>query len=145
MPNPAYVVIRSLWTTTIIRRISDGYTTLYHNSIIKKYEHTSPLFSTLPAEVSHVLLHKFTDFLDSDFNVITQYDPLDKKLGIQLFDPESDENSDSLPSELNKIENEIVQDNAVENNTFSESDSDSSDDESEGTKLRSGRRVRFAN
>ena len=95
--------------------------------------------------MSHVLLHKFTDFLDSDFNVITQYDPLDEKLGIQLFDPESDENSNSFPSEIHEIENEIVQENAVENNTVSESDSDSSDDESEGTKLRSGRRVRFAN
>ena len=144
-PSP-YVVIRSLWTTTIIRRISDGYTTLYHNSILKKYDHTSPLFATLPAEVSHVLLHKFADFLDSDFNVITQYDPLDEKLGIQLFDPESDENLNSIPTELKNIEHEIVQENAVvENNTVSESDSDSSDDESEGTKLRSGRRVRFAN
>ena len=96
--------------------------------------------------MSHVLLHKFADFLDSDFNVITQYDPLDEKLGIQLFDPESDENLNSIPTELKSIEDGIVQENAVvENTTVSESDSDSSDDESEGTKLRSGRRVRFAN
>ena len=94
--------------------------------------------------MSHVLLHKFTDFLDSDFNVITQYDPLDEKLGIQLFDPESDENLNSIPTELKNIEHEIVQENAVENKTVSESDSDSSD-ESDGTKLRSGSRVRFAN
>ena len=61
-----------------------------------------------------------------------------------MLDPELDENSDFLPSEIKEIENEIVQDNAVENNTVFDSDSDSSDDESDGIQLRSGRRVRFA-
>ena len=90
-------------------------------------------------------MHKFTDFLDSDFNIITQHDPLDEKLGIKLFDPELDEN---LPLEITDLDNEFVQDNAVDNDSNNpnvESDSDSSDDESDGTKLRSGKRVRFEN
>ena len=85
-PSP-YVVVKSLWTTTVLKRIADGFSTLYHNSMIKKYDKTSQFFATLPAEVTHVLHHKFSDFLDKDFRVITYHDPLERELGIQLYNP----------------------------------------------------------
>ena len=50
-PSP-YVVVKSLWTTTVVKRIADGFSTLYQNSMIKKYDKTSQFFATLPAEVS---------------------------------------------------------------------------------------------
>ena len=137
-PSP-YVVIRPLWTTTIVKRVADGFATLYHNNIIKKYEKTSPLFATLPPEVTKVLLHKFEDFLDKDFSIITQHDPLEEKLGLHLFNPEG-ENVDPAP-EIKEIPNEYVQNNAVESNN----DSDSSDDEEDVLPLRSGKkRVTFS-
>ena len=108
-PSP-YVVITSLWTTTVVKRIADGFSTLYHNSMIKKYDKTSQLFATLPAEVTHVLLHKFSDFLDKDFRVITYHDPLERELGIQLYNPEDDGNENTAMhenvKELEMLENE---------------------------------------
>ena len=97
-PSP-YVVVKSLWTTTVLKRIADGFSTLYHNSMIKKYDKTSQFFATLPAEVTHVLLHKFSDFLDKDFRVITYHDPLERELGIQLYNPEDDENENTAMQE----------------------------------------------
>ena len=146
-PSP-YVVVRSLRTTTIIRRIADGFSALYHNSNIKRYEKTSPLFATLPPEVSHVLLHKFADFLDHDFKIITLHDPLNQNQGLKLFSAENKdeiENND-LDEELQNLESEFVQNNTVDKDSINVSDSESSEDESEGLPLRSGkRRVTFAN
>jgi len=93
-PSP-YIVIRPLWTTTLVRRLSDGFTTLYSNDDLKKYDRTSPLFSNLPKEITRVLLHSFQDLIDSDLAIITQHDPLTVPQGIQLFNPlEKDDNFD---------------------------------------------------
>ena len=145
-PSP-YVVIKSLWTTTIVRRIADSFTTLYHNSIIKKYDHTSPYFATLPAEVTHVLLHKFSDFLDKDFNINTLHDPLDRNMGIKLFDESQPENSEN-EKDLEMLENEYIPVSEPEPTSDvvqSSDDSDSSDDEVDVLPLRSGKkRVTFS-
>jgi hypothetical protein len=90
-PSP-YVVIRPLWTTTIVKRLSDGFITIYSNDMLKVYDKTSPLFSTLPKEISAVLLHKFTDLMDSDLSIICNTDPLDLPTGIQNFDAETEHN-----------------------------------------------------
>ena len=133
-PSP-YVVICPLWTTTIVKRVADGFANIYHNNIIKKYEKTSPLFATLPSEVTKVLLHKFENFLDKDFSIITQ---LEQKLGLHLFNPEG-ENLNLAP-EIDEIPDEYVQNDAVDNDY----DSDSSEDEEDVLPLRSGKkRVTF--
>ena len=85
-PSP-YIVVRPLWTTTLVKRLADGFTTLYSNDDLKKYNGGSPLFSDLPVEISKVLLHSFTDLLASDLTTITKYDNLDLPQGIQLYDP----------------------------------------------------------
>ena len=85
-PSP-YIVVRPLWTTTLVKRLADGFTTLYSNDDLKKYNGGSPLFSDLPVEISRVLLHSFTDLLASDLTTITKYDNLDLPRGIQLYDP----------------------------------------------------------
>ena len=84
-----YIVVRPLWTTTLVKRLADGFTTLYSNDDLKKYHGGSPLFSDLPVEISKVLLHSFTDLLASDLTTITKYDNLDLPKGIQLYDPVS--------------------------------------------------------
>ena len=52
-PSP-YIVVRPLWTTTLVKRLADGFTTLYSNNDLKKYNGGSPLFSDLPVEISRV-------------------------------------------------------------------------------------------
>jgi hypothetical protein len=96
-PSP-YIVIRPLWTTTLVRRLSDGYTTLYSNNDIKKYDKSSPLFNNLPPVVTRVLLHSFEDLLDSDLATLTENDNFELPNGITLFNPS---------------ENDIVQDDNV--------------------------------
>jgi hypothetical protein len=99
-PTP-YIVIKPFYVTTLVKRLSDGFTSLYSNDDIKKYEATSPLFSTIPPEVSKVLLHDFENLLDSDLCTITKYDRFDLPGGIDLLeDSETPSNSLSNSSDL---------------------------------------------
>jgi hypothetical protein len=41
-PSP-YVVLRVLWTTTLVRRLADNFVTLYHNSMLKKIQQCKPI------------------------------------------------------------------------------------------------------
>jgi len=93
-PSP-YIVIRPLWTTTLVKRLSDGFMTLYSNNDLKLYQGGSPLFKTLPVEITRVLLHSFQNLLDSDLTTITKHDNMEIPTGIQLFDP-LDENEEKL-------------------------------------------------
>ena len=93
-PSP-YLVLKPLWTTTLVRRISDGFTTLYNNDSLKKYEGADPLFSTLPVEIRRVLLHNFQEFLTSDFTTITKFDDFSLPTGIKLYDPVEPNNQKS--------------------------------------------------
>jgi hypothetical protein len=85
-PSP-YVVIKSYPTTTLVKRISDGYQTSYSNNDLKVYDKTSPLFKDLPTEVSKVLLHDFQNLLTSDFCTIAKFDNFEILTAIELFDP----------------------------------------------------------
>jgi hypothetical protein len=85
-PSP-YVVVKSYPTTTLVKRISDGYQTSYSNNDLKVYDKTSPLFKDLPTEVSKVLLHDFQNLLNSDFCTIAKFDNFEILTAIELFDP----------------------------------------------------------
>ena len=41
LPSP-YICVRSLFTSSIVKRISDGFTSVYSNSDLKKYDKVSP-------------------------------------------------------------------------------------------------------
>jgi len=90
-PSP-YIVVRPLFTTTLVKRLADGFITLYSNNDLKVYKGGSPLFKDLPPEISKILLHSFTDLLASDLTTITKFDNLDIPTGIQLYDPLSHDN-----------------------------------------------------
>jgi hypothetical protein len=94
LSNSPYLVLRPLWSTTLIRRIVDNFVTLYPNKLLKKFDtkDPSPLFNTLPPEVSKVLLNKFTDLIESDFSILAQHDPLDvpkRAISFSSFDNEA--------------------------------------------------------
>jgi hypothetical protein len=84
-PSP-YVVLKPYFTTCLVKRLADGYTSLYSMDDLKKYQGTDPIFSTLPPQVNKVLLHDFRDLIDTDFKIILQHDPLDLPTGIPLVD-----------------------------------------------------------
>ena len=75
-PSP-WVVIKPYFTTCLIKRLADGFTGLYSFDDMKLYKGSDPIFSTIPPEVSKVLLNKFTDLLDEDYKIILKHDPLD--------------------------------------------------------------------
>ena len=102
-PSP-YVVIRPLWTTTLVQRLADGYTTLYSNTDLKIYEGSSPLFNTVPVEVSKVLLHSFADLLAADLTTLTRVDTLNLPNAVQLFEPDIPDQ----PVEVNEAD-EVIQ------------------------------------
>jgi hypothetical protein len=52
--------------------LADGFITLYSNNDLKRYDKTSPLFNTLPPEITKVLLNDFSDFITTDFTEITK-------------------------------------------------------------------------
>jgi hypothetical protein len=112
-PSP-YIVIKPFYVTTLVKRLSDGFTSLYSNDDIKKYEATSPLFSTIPPEVSKVLLHDFENLLDSDLCTITKYDKFDLPDGIDLL--EDSDTPPNFPNNNNNLfsENTTVPDSAAE-------------------------------
>jgi hypothetical protein len=64
-PSP-YIVLSPKFTSSLLMRLADNFQAVYSNNDIKKYEHTSPLFRTLPTEVSKILLHDFRNLLESD-------------------------------------------------------------------------------
>jgi hypothetical protein len=95
-PSP-YVVLKPYFTTCLVKRLADGFVSLYSMDDLKKYQGTDPIFSTLPPEVNKVLLHDFRDLIDSDFKTILQHDPLDLPTGIPLVDtvdPDMPDNSE---------------------------------------------------
>ncbi len=94
-PSP-YVVLRPIHTTTLIRRLADGFTTLYSNNDLKLYSGSSPLFNMLPPEVSKVLLHDFKDLLSSDLTTITKHDPLNVPNAVKLYTENAPETESDL-------------------------------------------------
>jgi hypothetical protein len=114
-PSP-YVVIKTYATTTLVKRLADGFQSCYSNDDLKRYDATSPLFKDLPPEVSKVLLHDFRNLLNADLCTLTKYDALGVPDGLELFDPvdNTDINQTMVDNgEINifdNVRNEHVQD-----------------------------------
>ena len=99
-PSP-YIVIRPLFTTCLVKRLADGYISLYSNEDLKAYDAKSPLFADLPKEISKVLLHDFQNLIASDFSTITKFDKLSIPTGIQLFDSKDNSADQEQPLDIN--------------------------------------------
>jgi len=113
-PSP-YLVVKSLFSTSLLRRISDNFVALYSNDHIKKFNGADPIFATLPAEINKILLNKFQDFISDDFVTITKFDTMEIPDGIPLYDPQTlddkyeedrfqefDTNNDLFNNEINQ-------------------------------------------
>jgi hypothetical protein len=87
-PSP-YIVAKPLHVTSLVKRISDGFTALYSNNDLKKFEGGSEFFKDLPKEVLHILLKKFQDLLQCDFATIMKFDTLELPNALPLHDLET--------------------------------------------------------
>ncbi len=86
-----YILILVRHTSSVVRRLSDGFTSLYSHNNLKKYSGGNPLFKDLPKEVKDILVNKFSDLLAEDLTTIARYDPLEVPNTLQLIDFESGE------------------------------------------------------
>jgi hypothetical protein len=167
-PSP-YIVVRPLYTTTLVRRLADGFTTLYPNKMLKLYVPQDEPFKDLPDLVKRVLLNQFQDLLEQDMSDLTKADPLNLPNGVALFQSENDSypkltgkndsaqgksplplddlDSDNEPWEidddLNELQDELKLDSTLLNPQ--DNDSDDSDAESPRYNLRNrvAKRVQF--
>ena len=74
-PSP-YIVVSVKYSTVLVKRISDGFMSLYSQDDVKRYDSESELFRDIPKQIAKVLLHDFTDLMSEDFTTIIKYDPL---------------------------------------------------------------------
>ena len=110
-PSP-YVVIKPSFTTTLVKRIADGFTALYSNNDLKLFKKLDPKFNNLPVPVLKVLQHEFVNFINEDFATLTEHDKLDLPESLELFNP--DDNYVDEPD----IENTNVSEARLPNKRF---------------------------
>jgi hypothetical protein len=116
-PSP-YVVINPTFTTTVVRRIADGFQGSYSNNDLKLYKRFSPEFNNLPVEVSKILMHDFKDFISTDFSVIATHDNLELPTSLELFVPDenyedNEDNEDFSIKPVSKVNDQPQFNDAV--------------------------------
>ena len=87
-----YEVLNTYFTTTLVKRIADGFIALYSNDLLKQFNPLDPLFSTLPVEILKLLKIPYERWNIADLSLIQKMDPLDLPDAQILFDPENPEN-----------------------------------------------------
>jgi hypothetical protein len=88
LPSP-YVVIESYYTTTLIERLADKFSTLLSNDDIKLYNKKLPEYTkTLPKEVMKILVNRYEDLLPEEILKIAEFDTLQIPPGLPLVDEE---------------------------------------------------------
>jgi hypothetical protein len=102
-PSP-YVILKVKYTTVLVRRLSDGFTSLYSMNDVKKYDSTSDLFKDIPREIARVLLHDFVDLLSEDFSTIIKHDPLKVPNGLPITEKLKENPSKLLDRNLSDTE-----------------------------------------
>jgi hypothetical protein len=70
-PSP-YIVVKSYNTTILVKRLANGFMSVYSNDDIKKNSSISSLFEDLPPQVFKVLLHDFKNLLEDNLCTITK-------------------------------------------------------------------------
>jgi len=95
-PSP-YVVVNPSFTTTLVKRIADGFTALYSNDDLKSFKRLDPIFNTLPVPVLKVLQHEFSNFINEDFATLTEFDKLELPDSLELFIPNENYSEEPEP------------------------------------------------
>jgi len=89
LQSTPYIVLSVRHTSSVVKRLSDGFTAMYSNNDLKKYDGGSQYFKDLPREVQELLIHKFQDLLADDLTTIARFDPLGVPDALPLQDLET--------------------------------------------------------
>ena len=96
-PDP-WVILQLKPTTALVKRLADGYSTIYSYEDLKKYSRLDPSFSTLPPPVRDVLIHDFQDLNKLHYDQLRQHAVLPLPNSIKLFDVDEQDESPPFPS-----------------------------------------------
>jgi len=95
--------LKQLHTTTLVQRLADGFKALYSNDHIKKFSEIDSTYLNLPKEVLRVLLNEVTNFLTTDFQLITKHDPFSLEQILQSIDNFTTDQPDTVdPSSVSR-------------------------------------------
>ena len=89
LQSTPYIVLSVRHTSSVVKRLSDGFTAMYSNNDLKRYDGGSQYFKDLPQEVQEVLINKFQDLLADDLTTIAKFDPLGVPDALPLQDLET--------------------------------------------------------
>ena len=97
-----WVILKTLPTTAVVRRLADGYATIYGYGDLKKYNRLDPTFSILPQSVRDILIHKFEDLNQLSYSNLRKYATLELTQNERLFniDEETKEQIDEIEENL---------------------------------------------
>ena len=84
-PDP-WVILELKPTSALVKRLVDGYPTVYGYQDLKKYSRLDPSFSTLPQPVRDVLIHKFQDLNKLHYMELRKHATFTLPDSIKLFD-----------------------------------------------------------
>ena len=90
------VILNAKHTTALVRRLGDGYMTVYGYNDMKAFNALDPEFSHLPQSVKDVLLHKYQDFTTNHYKTIRKYATLDLPENEPLYTDNIDDDEQIL-------------------------------------------------
>ena len=132
-PDP-YVVLKVNPTSLLLKRLADGFQTIYNKNIIKKYNKLDATFSHLPPETTEVLVHKFDELENRHFDKLRNVAELNlpnseilddtvllhDEFDAEILAPNSNKNIaiNTQPSANDIVDNDITfpMDNSAHNN-----------------------------
>ena len=94
-PDP-WVILQLKPTTALLKRLADGYSTIYSYEDLKKYSRLDPSFSTLPPPVRDVLIHNFQELNKLHYDQLREHALLPLPNSIKLFDLDDQEETHPL-------------------------------------------------
>jgi len=103
--NDPWVIINAKPTTALVRRLGDGYMTVYGYNDMKLYSSLDPEFSHLPQSVKDVLINKYEQLTTLHYKTIREHATLDLPDNDPLFTEDilNDESISQPRSEIDPV------------------------------------------
>ena len=79
-----YIVLNTYPVTTLVKRLSDGFTQVYSNNDLKLYNKLDPKFMDLPSEVLEIIKNDATELDKIQLDILAWLDPFDVPMGTDL-------------------------------------------------------------
>ena len=132
-----YVIVAANPTTSVVRRISDNFTSMYGNDHIKLYNQLDPMFMDLDPEIRSIIKNDFTELDALQFEKIQKLDTYPIPNGIELNEildaPDNDKTDDSDDIIQLRDITENINDDMIPNSKVTETTSPNNDNSKPST------------